>query len=91
MWRRKLTDDEEVWRKISNADAFDAFYRESAPRLRAFLRRIVGADDENVQYRAAQLKTLMTPPNETVKETCKMVPVAGTGTVRQECTTGPTK
>ena len=53
--------------------------------------KMIGADDENVQARAAQLKTLMTPPNETVKETCKMVPVAGTGTVRQECTTGPTK
>ena len=53
--------------------------------------KMIGADDENVQYRAAQLKTLMTPPNETVKETCKMVPVAGTGTVRQECTTGPVK
>ena len=39
-----LTDDEEVWKKISNADAaaFDAFYRESAPRLLAFLRHIVG-------------------------------------------------
>ena len=39
-----MTDDEEVWKKISNADAaaFDAFYRESAPRHRAFLRRIVG-------------------------------------------------
>lgn len=53
--------------------------------------KMIGADDENVQARATQLKTLMTPPNETVKETCKMVPVAGTGTVRQECTTGPTK
>jgi RNA polymerase sigma-70 factor (ECF subfamily) len=44
VWRKKLTDDEEVWKKISNADAaaFDAFYRESAPRLRAFLRHIVG-------------------------------------------------
>jgi len=39
-----LTDDEKVWKKISNADAaaFDAFYRESAPRLLAFLRHIVG-------------------------------------------------
>lgn len=51
----------------------------------------IGADDENVQYRAAQLKGLMTDQHETAKETCKMVPVAGTGTVRQECTTGPAK
>lgn len=39
-----MTDDKELWKKISNADAvaFDAFYRESAPRLRAFLCHIVG-------------------------------------------------
>ena len=53
--------------------------------------RMIGADDENVQDRAARLKGLMTAEHETPKETCKMVPVAGTGTVRQECTTGPSK
>lgn len=39
-----MPDDKEVWKKISNADvvAFDAFYRESAPRLHAFLCHIVG-------------------------------------------------
>ncbi len=39
-----MTDDREVWKKISrgNADAFDAFYRENAPRLRGFLRQVVG-------------------------------------------------
>jgi RNA polymerase sigma-70 factor, ECF subfamily len=44
MWRTKLPDDKEVWKKISNADAvaFDAFYRESAPLLHAFLCHIVG-------------------------------------------------
>jgi hypothetical protein len=35
------------------------------------------------------VKALMTDHSETAKETCKMVPVAGTGTVRQECTTSP--
>ena len=36
--------DEEVWRAISRGDAetFDGFYRENSPRLRAFLRQIVG-------------------------------------------------
>jgi len=51
--------------------------------------KMIGADDEGVQYRAARLKALMTDHHETAKETCKMVPVAGTGTVRQECTTSP--
>jgi len=38
-------DDQEVWKKISQGDAraFDTFYRESAPRLQAFLRQIVGS------------------------------------------------
>jgi len=38
-------DDLEVWKKIrqGEASAFDAFYRETAPRLRAFLRQIVGS------------------------------------------------
>ncbi|MGA2084411.1 MAG: sigma-70 family RNA polymerase sigma factor [Terracidiphilus sp.] len=38
-------DDREVWKKISHGDAraFDAFYRETAPRLQAFLRQIVGS------------------------------------------------
>lgn len=51
--------------------------------------KLIGADDEGVQYRAARIKALMTDHTETAKETCKMVPVAGTGTVRQECTTSP--
>jgi len=39
-----LADDREIWKKISHgdADAFDAFYRGNAPRLRAFLLRILG-------------------------------------------------
>ncbi|MGP8271259.1 MAG: RNA polymerase sigma factor [Terracidiphilus sp.] len=39
-----MTDDREVWKKISRGDvaAFDAFYRENAPRLQAFLRQVVG-------------------------------------------------
>jgi RNA polymerase sigma-70 factor (ECF subfamily) len=40
-----LVDDQELWKKISQGDAraFDAFYRQSAPRLQAFLRQIVGS------------------------------------------------
>src|SRR6266568_4295767 len=43
-WRTKLADDREVWKRISQGDAkaFDAFYRENAPRLHAFLRQVVG-------------------------------------------------
>lgn len=39
-----MTDDREVWNKISRGDAaaFDAFYRENAPRLQAFLRQAIG-------------------------------------------------
>lgn len=39
-----MADDREIWKKISHgdADAFDAFYRGNAPRLRAFLLRILG-------------------------------------------------
>ncbi|HEY6182815.1 MAG TPA: RNA polymerase sigma factor [Terriglobales bacterium] len=39
-----MTNDPELWRQIhrGNADAFDSFYRENAPRLRAFLQHVVG-------------------------------------------------
>ncbi|MFZ0758705.1 MAG: sigma-70 family RNA polymerase sigma factor [Candidatus Sulfotelmatobacter sp.] len=39
-----MADDQELWKKISqgDADAFDRFYRENAPRLEAFLRQVVG-------------------------------------------------
>jgi RNA polymerase sigma-70 factor (ECF subfamily) len=39
-----LPDDRELWEKIVKGDAasFDAFYRENAPRLQAFLRQVVG-------------------------------------------------
>jgi RNA polymerase sigma-70 factor (ECF subfamily) len=38
-----LFDDRELWKKISegNAAAFDAFYRDNGPRLRAFLGHLV--------------------------------------------------
>lgn len=38
-------DDQELWKKISQGDAraFDAFYHETASRLQAFLRQIVGS------------------------------------------------
>lgn len=39
-----MADDGEVWKRIcrGEADAFDQFYRENAPRLHAFLRQVVG-------------------------------------------------
>lgn len=43
-WRSQLADDQELWRQICRGDAgaFEAFYRENAPRLQAFLRQVVG-------------------------------------------------
>jgi RNA polymerase sigma-70 factor (ECF subfamily) len=43
-WRGTLLDDRELWKKISegDAEAFDALYRESAARLRAFLNHLLG-------------------------------------------------
>jgi RNA polymerase sigma-70 factor, ECF subfamily len=43
-----LFDDRELWKKISegNAPAFDAFYRDSGPRLRAFLRHLLPSEQE---------------------------------------------
>jgi RNA polymerase sigma-70 factor, ECF subfamily len=43
-WRGTLLDDRELWKRISegNAESFDALYRESAPRLRAFLKHLLG-------------------------------------------------
>jgi RNA polymerase sigma-70 factor, ECF subfamily len=39
-----LADDSELWERICRGDAgaFDAFYREQGPRLRAFLRQVLG-------------------------------------------------
>ena len=38
-----MFDDRELWKKIANgnADAFDTWYRETAPRLRVFLRHLL--------------------------------------------------
>lgn len=38
-----MLDDRDLWKKITdgNADAFDAWYRETAPRLRVFLRHLL--------------------------------------------------
>lgn len=40
-----MADDQELWKQIcrGNAQAFDAFYRENAPRLRSFLVQMVGS------------------------------------------------
>ena len=39
-----MADDREKWKRISqgDADAFDALYRENAPRLLVFVRRVTG-------------------------------------------------
>ena len=41
-----MFDDRELWKQISAGDAgaFDAWYRESAPRLRAFLSHLTGSE-----------------------------------------------
>jgi RNA polymerase sigma-70 factor (ECF subfamily) len=43
-----LFDDRTLWKKIANgnADAFDAWYRETAPRLRVFLRHLLANEQE---------------------------------------------
>ncbi|GGH01162.1 RNA polymerase sigma factor [Silvibacterium dinghuense] len=40
-----MADDLETWQRIlaRDADAFDSFYREHAPRLTAFLRQVTGS------------------------------------------------
>jgi RNA polymerase sigma-70 factor, ECF subfamily len=42
-----LPDDHELWKQIQrgNTAAFDEFYREYAPRLKAFLRHLVGSSE----------------------------------------------
>ena len=39
-----VNDERELWERIRNGDAgvFEAFYRETAPRLRGFLRQLTG-------------------------------------------------
>jgi len=41
-----LFDDRELWKKITagDADAFHRWYRETAPRLRSFLRHFTGSE-----------------------------------------------
>ena len=42
-----MFDDRELWKKISaegDAIAFDAFYRDNGPRLRAFLRHLLASE-----------------------------------------------
>jgi RNA polymerase sigma-70 factor, ECF subfamily len=41
-----LFDDRELWKRITagDADAFDGWYRETAPRLRSFLRHLTGSE-----------------------------------------------
>ncbi|HEX3572874.1 MAG TPA: RNA polymerase sigma factor [Acidobacteriaceae bacterium] len=42
-----MADDREVWKRITQGDerAFDDFYNQTAPRLIAFLRHIVGGQE----------------------------------------------
>jgi len=41
-----LFDDRELWKKITSGDdqTFDTWYRETAPRLRAFLRHLLASE-----------------------------------------------
>lgn len=41
-----MFDDRELWKKISDGDAkaFDIWYRQNAPRLRVFLRHLLGSE-----------------------------------------------
>lgn len=43
---RQLYDERELWKRITagDADCFDEWYRDTAPRLRAFVRRILISD-----------------------------------------------
>lgn len=43
-----MFDDRTLWTKIAdgNADAFDTWYRKTAPRLRLFLRHLLGDEQE---------------------------------------------
>ena len=55
-----MADDREIWESISqgDADSFDAFYRENAPRLQVFLRQVIGnaqAAEDVLQETFAQL------------------------------------
>jgi RNA polymerase sigma-70 factor, ECF subfamily len=45
-----LFNDQELWKRIANgnADAFDSWYRETAPHLRVFLRKLL-ADEKAVE------------------------------------------
>jgi RNA polymerase sigma-70 factor, ECF subfamily len=45
-WRAQLFGDQELWKKIAKGDdeAFDAWYRETAPRLRIFLRHLLHSE-----------------------------------------------
>jgi RNA polymerase sigma-70 factor (ECF subfamily) len=61
-WRSRLADDRELWKRISqgDADSFDAFYRENAPRLQVFLRQVTGnpqAAEDIVQETFTQIWT----------------------------------
>jgi hypothetical protein len=49
-----LADDHERWKKITQGDAaaYDAFYRETAPRLRLFLRQLVGSHEGTLTFGA---------------------------------------
>jgi len=57
-----LADDREIWKRISqgDADSFDVFYRENAPRLKVFVRRVIGdpqAAEDVVQEMFTQIWT----------------------------------
>jgi RNA polymerase sigma-70 factor, ECF subfamily len=60
-----LADDQELWRQICGGDAaaFDAFYRDNAPRLQAFLRQMVGSPQAAEDIMQETFTQIWTRPN----------------------------
>jgi RNA polymerase sigma-70 factor, ECF subfamily len=60
-----LADDREIWNRISqeDADSFDAFYRENAPRLKVFLRQVIGNPQAAEDIMQETFTQIWTRPN----------------------------
>lgn len=60
-----MADEQGLWRLIcrGDAEAFDTFYRENAPRLQAFLRQIVGSAQAAEDITQEVFTTVWSRPN----------------------------
>jgi len=60
-----LTLDSELWRQIhrGDGDAFESFYRENAPRLKAFLQHMVGSPQSAEDLMQETFTQLWRQPN----------------------------